>query len=357
MHSRFTGLVIGLFVLDLVVGAGALADDIQVDNFWYRNVRVRGVREGRLLYLVGGSSRDVALDRVKAIQLSRYPDYQRAVEALDEARAPRAVVLLSNVLSRVREDDLKPLIRARLVQAYDQSGRFTEALSTYLELLQADDSAYFAGLAPDNLPDEQAQREAAAADVARAIRSVRSEAARRALADLRRQLESAAPAQPQPDQTPDADTSGNGDAPADTPGPDTSPRQPADAQPTPALPEISSRSVQLIFDRIEQGNYDEALKRIEAMGRRANAPLETLLYARGLAKAGRGDRVAGALDMLRVAIVYSDHELADRCLLEAGRLLNQAGRTDAAKKVLTEAADRADDPAIRQAAEQLLGSP
>ncbi len=361
MHRRLAALIISLFVLDLVIGAGALADDIQVGNFWYRNVRVRGVRDGKLLYLVGGSARDVALGRVKSIQFSRYPDYQRAVEALDEGQARRAVVLLGNVLTRMREDDLKPLVRARLVQAYDQVGRFADALSTYLELLQEDDSAFFAGLAPRNLPDEQAQREAAAADVARAIRSVSSETAQRTLRDLREKLESAR-STAQPDGSPDSAAPTNSAPPAtDDTQPrgsvgDAGPSDTADNQPAAAsMPQVSSDSVQLIFDRIDQGSYDEALRRIEAIGRRANAPIEMLLYARGRARAGQGQTVAGALDMLRVAIIYSDHPLADRCLLEAGRLLNQAGRTDAAKKVLTEAADSADDPAVRQAAEQLLG--
>ncbi len=344
MHHRFT-YCLGACLLATMLGATAEADDVQIDQLWYRNVRVVGLRDGRLLYNVRGAARDVALGEVNGLRLDAHTEWQQADQAIEREKFDTAIRLLNQMAGDLgrRQAYLRPLVQRRLVEAHDRAGQFLEALAKYLELVREQSHEFFITASPKNLPEDQAVRRRATRRIAGAMDAVKP-AARPVLEKLRTSLE--AEDSPEPPAAADpADDQADGDA----------------STPAPAAPGVEpievgtgSRELARIHRDLENGDYQAALRSVRILKPRRNAPLAELFYAEGMALAGLNQPLDAALAFMRVPVHFADSPLAVPAMIQAGRMLASTGKTEQARNVWRAAAERTDDQAARRQIARLL---
>lgn len=345
---KHTALTLVTFGALLALAPALCADVIRIDNI-DRTVSITNIDEGLVFYRARGSEREVALESISAFQLTRYPEFAKAV-ALTEADPAKAADQLAKLVKKVREPYLKPLIHARRSAALDRAGRFAEALAAYESAVALDDHAYFIKRAPGNLPTDAAQRAAARKAVERLLADNDNDAVAERLNALLQKL-AAAP----PEKKLDQDAGSTADRPKPKPKPDPRPAETAKpaVQPIPGFDPNTQRQIKNLIDAKK---YDQAVAWINRAIAAPRAPLADLYYQRGLAQAAMKKDVPAALSFLRTASLFPDHTLADDALLQAGAALKRAGKPGVARRVWAIGLERTKDAAMSAKFKSMIGS-
>lgn len=321
----------------LFAGGGALhADELKIDNIQYKDVRVVGFRNGLVYYATAAGERNVALERVQAMKIDRYPDLGTADEAISAGKWTEAVASMEKAIGAVREDDLKQYMQFKMIYCLDQAGRYGEALNHFLALMPKQSTAMMSKIAPRKLPPSEADRKAALTQLKAATAAAKDAESKQLLGRMVESLE-ASLASKSPD----------------TPAPTTP--QPPDS---PGLFQPENQAVRdPIQDLIDAKKYDEALKAIDAALKRERATLSQLLYQRGLAEAGLKRHKDAALSFMRVVIHFPLSDRVTPSLIGAGQMFVELNAPEQARKVWLEAIDKAGaDPQVVAKIDQLLAT-
>ena len=301
----------------LGAGAWARADALKVGNRMIRDVKMVGVREGKLYYKTAqGQDRSVVLQEVQALEMDKYPDLAKGNEAFSKGDFAAAAKSLTAVVDGAKEDYVKVLAGMQLVAALDREGRFLEAARRYAALLALDNGPLVQAAKPQNLPAEEAARTKAAESLGNDLKTTKDPVAREFLAKAVEQLKS-----------------GEG-APAPTPAADGAPAPRAGLLNTAA--ENAKDQVDLL---IEQGKAEQALAMVEQSLKGTGGSVSKLLYQRGRAQAAMGKDDDALVSFMRVVIHYSPKTCAnyDKALVEAGKVFVKKGQPKFARQVWEEA--------------------
>lgn len=328
-----------------LLAAGAAGDEITLGRVPLPNVRITSIDNGKVMYLANRrEQRETDLSQITAIKLDRYPKFAQSVAKIADQPADAAADL-RGLLGSVEEKWLKPLIRLRLSEALDRAGRFDQAIQAWSEAVADDNSAYFIGRLPRNVPTDAAQRKAARAAAKGALADARNARVKAELEKVVKVLDDPDATLPEPEPTPIATPSNGG---ATVPS-NAGPARPGDGRFNPV-------SMRLINNFLSSQRYDLAIAKINEVIDEAGAPKPELYYNRGLAETGAEQPAAAAASFLRVAVVFGDHELAGDSFVRAGEAFKTAGRADLARRVWQAALDRTQDRAIRARLQDLIES-
>lgn len=329
-------ILLSLAALTTIGAPFAAADEIKVGaagepGITYSNIRVTRIRNGELYFFTAGGEQSASVDRIQSLKLTKYPDYAKADDLLNNKNYADAATLLDQLADKVTEDWLKTLVMAKLVFALDRSGQFDKAMTRYLQLVQLDASDYIVNLVPQNLPTDADARKAAAAKLADELKLIAEPSIRDKLTTVLKALQAA------PGQGPMINTGSSGGLVGGS--------------------KEAQRDV--IQEQIDKKNYDAALKAIEDHLTYQNAPLSKLLYQRGLAQEGLGQNEDAAVSFMRVVIHFhaGSSEYYAPSVIEAGKMFQKMGDADHAKSLWTEAQGLVkNDPEKSKEVQQLLDS-
>lgn len=277
-HTRtiVAALVAGfVFTLSsLVPTAGA--DEIVIGGLTYKNVRIEGMREGKLYVVLPSGSRGIDLVDVQGLKIDVYPDYAKGDAAMAEKDWAKAADIFEALLDKVSEDYMKVLVGAKLVASLDRAGKFEDAVNRYAVLLRQDQGLLTKAVEPKMVPKDDA-------DLVKRIKKqveikAESEAdpfVKEFLANTLKRLDGVVVAG---DNDP-------GVGPSLAVGADEAARD-------------------LIQEAIEGGKAEDALKMIDEKLKLSGQSLSTLLYQRGQALHAMGKFKDAAISYMRVIVHY-----------------------------------------------------
>jgi TolA-binding protein len=328
----------------LAIAPLASADELKVnlngDDVPFPKVRVTALREGLLYFqTAAGAEKSVPLEELVSMKVDKYPEYEQATAAISAKDFKKAESILAPLYKKAPEEYMKVLAGARLVYVQDWSGRFTDAVKTYLELIQIERGPFAANVRPRNYPKTPADRAAAAKFVETVLRSSTDQLAQEQLKEILDNLKE--------------EVDAPGSAPANPADPSAAnPGMPAPPPP----PGTAQNSKDPVGDLINSKQYQKALDLIEEK-KKGGGQLSTLIYQQGLAEAGLGKDLDAALSFMRVVVHFPRSDTATNALVEAGKIMQKIGRNDKAKQLWIEAKDRAkDNPDLMTQIDTLLSS-
>lgn len=275
LRNIIVAVVAGLILTlsPLVEDAGA--DEIIIGGLTYKNVRIEGMRDGKLFVVLPSGSRGIDLVDVQGLKIDLYPDYTKGDEAINNEDWGKAADIYVALLDKVTEDYMKVLVGAKLVASLDRAGRFEDAVMRYVNLLKIDQGLLTKAVEPKRVPKD--------AEVLARVKKqvqIKSEAeadpfAKEFLANTLKRLEG-------------VEIAGDNDP---TVGPGLA---------------VGSKEAarDLIQEAIEAGKHAEALKMIDEKLKLSGQSLSTLLYQRGEALRGLEKPKDAALSYMRVIVHY-----------------------------------------------------
>lgn len=118
------------------------ADAVKVNGFWYENVQIQEIVDGKLYYLKNDAESSVAMSKVGGMKITTYPAVEALFNALEKKDDKAALKAAKGVFSKARESWLKQWAAAYEVLLLDRTGDPVRAVQKYLWLVsqKADDS-------------------------------------------------------------------------------------------------------------------------------------------------------------------------------------------------------------------------
>lgn len=137
--------VLALFVLSaaFIAPPVAHADAIKLGGFWIEGVQIRGIQNGNLIYVTGGSQVEQPLAKVQRIKLRDHPEFEQALEAVESGKDAKAIRLLRVVRKASRDVWLKQYVDSILVGALDRLGKGEPAIDSYKALVRSKADPFF----------------------------------------------------------------------------------------------------------------------------------------------------------------------------------------------------------------------
>lgn len=325
------------------LGGTALADEIKVDQIVFSDIRITNIAQGKVEYIARGAKREIDLDRIAQLKFTRYPGYAQGVAKISSD--PRAAAeSLRGTLDEVREDFLRPLFRLQLSKALDQAGDFEGAVENYLAALEADRSKLFLTGVPTKVPADADKREAAAEAIKEALKDADGRAVKIVLRNLLKQVGAAAAP---------GDGAKSGNATDIQPGDQTADESPPDE---PEVKVIKQRNVEAL---IRAEKFTEALQAINESIGNPDLPgyeriLPDLYYQRASVESKLNLHVQAAATYLRVAVQFSDNDLAPAAWEQAGQEFVTAEKFAAARQTMELALQRLENAQAHNRIQQAL---
>ncbi|MBI1373973.1 MAG: hypothetical protein GC159_14720 [Phycisphaera sp.] len=332
-RQAFRILIAPLAVTLLLTASGVtLADDITVDGFEFKNIRITGLREGQLYFIGPAGERSADLARIKGLKLSSYPELEKADAAIAKKDYRTAAGVLEQVFKRLDKDYLQLIVGSKLVYCLDKSDQFERALVFYVQLLSLDTSPFVQGIKPTNMPSKEAEQKALQSRVEALLRSATTLEAKQYLGEINDALKEGKKIEVDP----------------------TTPQS--------GLVDAAEARRDVVGDFIKEGKFDDALKTIDKQIDDRGVSLSKLLFQRGQALEGSGKDMDALESYMRVIVHYEPRQtdFYVPALVEAGKVFKKLGKTDHARNLWTEARKLiGDDKENRDAAKEvqdLLGS-
>jgi len=328
--SRSSLLTLAVAVL-VSASSVTLADDITVDGFEYKNVRITGLRDGKLYFIGPAGERSADIVRIKGLKFSAYPELEKADKAMAKEDYRGAANIIEKTYLRLAEDYLKVIVGRKLVYTLDKSGQFEKAVQYYIPLLAIDVTEAVTGVAPRNLPTKADEKKALQSRVEGLLRAATSLEAKKYLNEILTAIKEGKEIEP--------DLLGPGGG---------------------LDPNAASKDI--VDEAIKKKDYDKAMKIIEKQMPDRGVSLSKLLFQRGQVQQLTGKDMDALESFMRV-IVHYDARQTDfyvPALVEAGKVYKKLGKSDHAKNLWTEARRLiGDDKEKRDAAnevQKLLGT-
>jgi tetratricopeptide (TPR) repeat protein len=318
-----------------LASAFAGADEIKYGGVNYPNIRILGLRDGRLIFqTAAGIESQVPLGDVESLSVNAYPELAKADAAVVEQNYAEAARQLESIVGKVQEDYLQVLVRAKLAMMLDRAGRPVDATKHYLMLLRINQGDLAQAAVPRKVPEDAKQRKAMADMVESELKATADVRVRELLEPVLAALK-AAP----------------GDAPAML-GPANQ-----GSTPGPALLVGEAEATRdLIEEALAAGKHQQALGMVEKDLENSRLDLSKLLYQRGRAQAGVGKDMDAAISFMRVAVHFPQSEYAPSSLIEAAKVFKKLNRNESARAALQEARTLTGDEAKVQEIDALLNT-
>jgi tetratricopeptide (TPR) repeat protein len=326
-------------LLCLLIIAGAMwpatasADEIKYGGVTYPNIRIIGLRDGRLIFQTSaGTENQVALADVEAIRVNAHPELAQADAAIEKKDFAEAARLLGSIVDKVKEDYLKILTRAKLAIVLDRADKPVEAMTQFLLLLRMDQGELTQAAMPRKQPTDEKLRKRIADMVDAELKATADLRVKQMLEPLATSLK-AAP----------------GQAPVPAPEQGTSPG--------PALLVGEAEAARdLIEEALAAGDAKKALALTDRDLDNSKVDLSKLLYQRGRALAALDKDIDAAMAFMRVAIHYGRSDYAVPALIGAGKVFTKMNQKSDAQTALQEAKSLSRDDAQIQEIDQLLNA-
>lgn len=291
----------------------AAFDRVIEERGTFAGVDVIGLDDGRLRFRFSdGRTLERPVLDIQQLELAAGAD--RAASELSRAESLRlrkqpeeAVPLYERVRDNAEHEWARTYAVIRLVQLYDEQGRFDEAAAAYLGLTEKH-ASLVVPLMPRRLPPRDS-------DVARRVlerlaeqsKKAGSDATLRAIARLRTAIETG--------KLPDDD-------PSVARGRERTPRRTRDAaakRPPPALP-AASRPTAAVYDLLKAGKLDEVRPLIEAGLRKSSeAERDVWLLAEAEYHLVRGEALRAGQSAMKVIALYENSAYHAEAFYLAGR--------------------------------------
>ncbi len=137
----------------LSLTALAHADSFINDGIKYSDARIVGLKDGHLNAIVGNNERQYPLLKIELIAITNNANNAKFTDA-EAARSDskKAVALYNEALRLANGKEMKLLIQARLIAPLDAEGKWSDAVSTFLDVYAAAPTDAAWELRPKNLP-------------------------------------------------------------------------------------------------------------------------------------------------------------------------------------------------------------
>ena len=345
--------VLAAATLLVVCSAGALADSVKLGGFWFNDVTVRDVVEGKLVYVAAdGTERVRSLADVRGLKLTAFPDSEAADEALQAKDYDQALEIFDAIAAKSRRPWVRHWALWHKVAALDKLDRPAEAVEAYLELVRGKADPYF--LASPPLESLQAAPDARRKDIAARLRGLRRTLAKGPAREPFEKMLELLDAERRPANAPAT-------APEGAPGG-------AAAKPTETGPAAVMTSAIDAADPVTRllhdGQFDKALTETTRRLSNKEPRMAMRLYQRGLAQLHLAERsddrrlyLDAGLSFMRVAAYFPRSSYAGPALVEAGVVHEKIGRHKLAVKLWRKAhveIDPETDPAVARRLETML---
>jgi len=323
-------LLLAVALAPLSTPSAAVADTLTIGGIEYKNIRVVGLRDGKLYYEGPSGEKAEPLENIQGIHLDKYPELARADQALKDKDFVSAAGLLRGLSNQVEEDWAQIFVNGKLVYALDQSGQFLDAARAYARLLAINDGPLVQSVMPRKLPEDAETRNAARERLQAELQVARNPAAMQYLRTAIEQLEA-----------------GRAEA-------DVNPLVHGGALTGGAEPDVDP-----IMQMIQGGKAADALKYIEAELQNEDSRVSTskLLYQRGLCLAAAGNRDQDALLSFMRVVIHFNHNTTEwytPSLIEAGRICLKLEQPQHASDLLQQAWRLAEgDPELSKQVQEL----
>ncbi|HPD30911.1 MAG TPA: hypothetical protein PLL20_13010 [Phycisphaerae bacterium] len=291
------------------------------------DVKITTFRGGQIGYRISsGREAAAAIEEIDYLQITNWPLFNLAEKQQSDGHIRQAAANYGRLLRQTQapaqgELDRRQLVRCRLLKALDKQGQFDRTVEVYLEILDQEPDLV-ERLRPSNLPAAGSTFLQAAADsVAEFINRHGDDEAARFLRRWRETWPT----------TTTGPASGNGATAS---------------QPAGAVGAEAARQLEEVRHLISSGQFDEALKRIDAILKSPDGAVAELFFWQGKAMLGRAggnetadaevDRKRAGLAFMRVVIHFPGHALAPESLYEAGAICRQSGKPEQAARLWSE---------------------
>jgi tetratricopeptide (TPR) repeat protein len=346
-YERMAGIAAALL---LAATAGARADTVVADGFTYDWTLVLGLRGDKFVFRTQqGKDVTVALNTVSKILLDKAPNFNGAEESRD-SDAKKAAALYREALSQeMNAATLRPMAWWRAIGPTDADGRWTDAVSLFLNLYATCPTDTIWKLRPTHVPAKGSSMLKESADlIGKKVAAlpqagpVGGAAGDLNWTDVRKRLQTW-----QVDlytRAGETDTAARLARVLAGGAPDDDAAGAAPAAPAAHNGEITVVEMAPIEDAIKTGHYDAAISQADKLMDHANADGAVALFlAKARAYAGEKQPELAVANYLRVAIHYSASKEAPGALAAAADLQRQLGHVAEADRLLKEIKDKYPD--------------
>src|ERR1051325_6476000 len=171
-------LPITLFLLGLA--ALARADSVTIDGLKYDGTVV-GIKGGRFVLSIANTERSYDLEKLSAATIDSIPKFTDA-EKVRESDPKAAAALYKQIIPTINKPELRLFTQWRAIAPTDADGRWTEAVSLFLEVNQAAPTETIWKSRPTHLPNAgSAMLGESAEKVNAAVKAAKSDDARKNL--------------------------------------------------------------------------------------------------------------------------------------------------------------------------------
>lgn len=152
MSRLFRLALVSCAALSLAATA-AFADSGTIDGFTNSDIQITAVRNGQIVYVVSsGTELTSPLSKIQSLTLDNYPRFNDAEAAMAAKDYPKAADAYAAALQKVNDRTLRLVVEARSIPAFDNAGRWPEAVSSFLALYRASPTPGTFALRPTHLP-------------------------------------------------------------------------------------------------------------------------------------------------------------------------------------------------------------
>jgi TolA-binding protein len=157
-----------LLVAVLGLAAPALADTIFVGNLPYKDVKIKTVKDGKLIFMTAGNETSRPVKDITRLQINDEPALSAAEEAYAGQKWEAAVDGYLKTIRSSSKDWLKDWSALRLIEAASKTKRFDAAVTGFLSLMQRDPATAMK-LKPEVPQEKSTFLDTAATDVKRVL--------------------------------------------------------------------------------------------------------------------------------------------------------------------------------------------
>jgi tetratricopeptide (TPR) repeat protein len=312
------------FLLTLLAGSVARADQLFYDGFTYADVAINGYRNGGVVVTLKGGVQDMNLAKVSWMAIDAAPGF---VEA-ERARAgdpKKAAALYKAAIHALNDPDQKRLAELRAVAPTDADGRYIEAMDYFLDVYAASPDEPTWGMHPSHIPNAGSTMLVEAAEhIQAALPKIHSEEATGHLQRLQLELYTKA-GDPRADALVKQLTTGIVES----------------STPKTAASLIEEGAIQPIQEAIKAKDFSGAITQADALIRTASEDTAIRAYElKALAYQGQNQLDSAASTLLRIATFYPASTSAPTSLLMAGDLQKRMGHSPEAQRLYHEIVDK-----------------
>ncbi len=310
-RMRYSPVILIVMLLAAVCFVeSAAAQTIIVKGVKYK-VRIKSIRDGKLVYESVAGERSVYLESIEAVRLEKYPQLDAGDKAFEAKDYATAAAQYEKVYTDATESEkyLKIIYGAKLVVALERANKISEAYARFASLVQVSQSELVKLAAPTKKPATEAQQAQVAKQIEDEAAAVGDATVRAMLKSLARRARGLAPPKNDPLKS---KLRGAG-----------------------VLIRSAEANQDQILKMISEGKAADALKKVNADLQSGVGSQSKLLLQKGYCLAALKQHKDAAIAYLRVVVHFPRTSVKTMVLahLEAGKTFMVLGQPQHAKTI------------------------